>query len=150
MMFRSIKNLALLGAVGATLAIPAFAADGDLDPRGAWKNGNDVLEFTGSNTSRGRYTVEVDYMGMRVSSRGRWTQPSPGIMLWKLTDINIGGKPGNFPMLPSAGDYMFGIFKPGEADTMKLFYEMKGYSDKGASHYPSAKSVDSAPDYKAK
>ena len=124
----------------------ALAAD-LVDPRGRWVHGNDVLEFTGKNLNKGRYTVEVDYMGMRVSSRGRWLQPKAGLIVWKLTDINIGGAPGDSAMLPKAGDFMFGLFTRDGKEKLKLFYEMKGYPSKDAKNHPAADKLKDGEDY---
>jgi hypothetical protein len=122
------------------IAVPAMAELPDC--RGRWINGNDVLEFTGKTVKKGRFTVEVDYMGMRVSSRGRWmqTEKNPGLLLWKITDINLGGAPGESAMLPGAGDYMFGLFKK-EGEQLRLFYVMKGFASKKAENHPAAAKV---------
>ncbi|MBU0552422.1 hypothetical protein KKF91_06210 [Myxococcota bacterium] len=128
-MLRLFAILSLLFVSSAALAeeLP--------DPRGRWLNGEDVLEFTGKDTKQGRYTVEVNYMGMRVSSRGRWMQLKAGLLAWKITDINIGGAPGDSAMLPKAGDFMFGLFKK-EGEQLKLFYEMKGFPTKKDENHP--------------
>jgi len=140
----------LLSGLAAVLVL-AFAgtavADELPDPRGKWAHGNDVLEFTGKNVKRGRYTVEVDYMGMRVSSRGRWMQTEPGLLVWKLTDINIGGAPGDSMMLPKAGDFMYGLFKRNAPDKLKLFYVMKGFSTKQKSDQPPPADLAGGTDY---
>ncbi len=131
-MLRLLSILSLL-----LFSFSIATADELPDPRGRWQNGEDLLEFTGKNVKKGRYTVEVNYMGMRVSSRGRWMQLKPGLLAWKITDINIGGAPGDSAMLPKAGDYMFGLFKR-EGEKLKLFYEMKGHSSKKAENHPVA------------
>lgn len=130
-MLRFLTILSLL------LSASYVMADEMPDPRGRWQSGEDLLEFTGKNIKKGRYTVEVNYMGMRVSSRGRWMQLKAGLLAWKITDINIGGAPGDSAMLPKAGDYMFGLFAK-EGDKLKLFYEMKGFGSKKAEHHPAA------------
>lgn len=130
-----LTSLLLLAFSGAAMA------DELPDPRGKWANGNDVLEFTGKNTERGRYTVEVDYMGMRVSSRGKWMQTEPGLVVWKLTDINIGGAPGDSMMLPKAGDFMYGLFERQAPDKLQLFYVMKGFSTKDKADQPAPAKV---------
>ena len=136
--------------LGLWLCATSASAEDLVDPRGRWANGNDVLEFTGKDLNKGRYTVEVDYMGMRVSSRGRWLQPKAGLIVWKLTDINIGGAPGDSAMLPKAGDFMFGLFTRDGKEKLRLFYEMKGYASKDAKNHPAPAKLKDGKDYALK
>ncbi|HIN86664.1 MAG TPA: hypothetical protein EYN06_09300 [Myxococcales bacterium] len=148
---KKMLKIALAGMLFIALTGVSTASAQDLpDPRGVWAQGNNVLKFTGKNIKRGRFTVEVDYMGMRVSSRGRWTQKKAGLLTWKLTDINLGGRPGDSAMLPKAGDYMYGLFKRVDENTMKLFYKMKGYGQKSAADHPKAGAINDAKTYKKK
>ena len=148
---RAVLGVAATAFVFVMLFGSAAASAGDLvDPRGVWQHKNDVLQFTGKSVKRGRYVVEDDYMGMRVSSRGKWLQPEAGIIVWKLTDINIGGRPGDSAMLPKAGDFMFGIFDRVSDGKLKLFYVMKGYAKKDKANYPERSDLDDAPEYTKK